>query len=99
MPRPPEPPRTIRERVGALRNLRPFLKLVWQTSPPITLAIAVLRLVRAVLGDSIIALRVTPLTCGVLQVVLSGVLAHRLGARAIGARGASPPRGSAFRPR
>ena len=49
MPRSPEPPRTIRERVGALRNLRPFLKLVWQTSPPITSAIVVLRLVRALL--------------------------------------------------
>ena len=34
---PPIPaPRTMRERFGALRNLPPFLKLVWQTSPALT---------------------------------------------------------------
>ena len=26
-------PRSLRERVGALRNLPPFLKLVWHTNP------------------------------------------------------------------
>ena len=30
--------RTLRERVGALRNLPPFLEMVWQTSPLLTLA-------------------------------------------------------------
>ncbi|HEX4331994.1 MAG TPA: ABC transporter ATP-binding protein [Usitatibacter sp.] len=39
----------MRERVGALRNLPPFLKLVWQTSPAISVAVIVLRLVRALL--------------------------------------------------
>ena len=39
----------MRERVGALRNLRPFLKLVWQTSPAISVAVIALRLVRALL--------------------------------------------------
>jgi ATP-binding cassette subfamily B protein len=39
--------RTLRERVGALRNIPPFLRLVWQTSPPLALASLVLRLVRA----------------------------------------------------
>jgi ATP-binding cassette subfamily B protein len=39
----------MRERVGALRNLPPFLKLVWQTSPAISVAVIVLRLVRAFL--------------------------------------------------
>ncbi len=48
-PIPGEAPRSIRERVGALRNLPPFLKLVWQTSPPIAAAIIVLRVVRALL--------------------------------------------------
>ena len=43
------PPKTFRERLGALRNLPPFLKLVWQTSPGITVAQVVLRLVRALL--------------------------------------------------
>jgi ATP-binding cassette subfamily B protein len=51
MPRPEsrEQPQTFRERVGALRNLPPFLKLVWQTSPPIAVAVIVLRLIRALL--------------------------------------------------
>src|SRR5204863_445636 len=40
---------TIRERLGALRNLPPFLKLVWQTSPAISVALVVLRLIRAFL--------------------------------------------------
>jgi len=38
-----------RERLGALRNLPPFLKLVWQTSPALTLGSGVLRFVRALL--------------------------------------------------
>ena len=43
------PPQSIRERVGALRNLPPFLKLIWQTSPAIGVALIALRLVRALL--------------------------------------------------
>ncbi|MEP7068020.1 MAG: ABC transporter ATP-binding protein [Usitatibacter sp.] len=43
------PPQTFRERLGALRNLPPFLKLVWQTSPGISVAQGVLRLSRALL--------------------------------------------------
>ncbi len=43
------PPRSLRERFGALRNLPPFLKLVWQTSPTLATGTLVLRLVRAVL--------------------------------------------------
>src|SRR5512140_3342393 len=46
---PGQAPTSIRERVGALRNLPPFLKLVWQTSPAIGVALIVLRLVRALL--------------------------------------------------
>ncbi len=47
---PPLPPlRTFRERLGALRNLPPFLKLVWQTSPGICVAQALLRMLRALL--------------------------------------------------
>jgi ATP-binding cassette subfamily B protein len=45
----PAPQRTLRERVGALRNLPPFLSLVWQTSPALTVANLVLRLGRALL--------------------------------------------------
>ena len=40
---------SLRERFGALRNLPPFLKLVWQTSPGLTAANLGARLVRALL--------------------------------------------------
>ena len=46
--RPPES-QSWRERLGALRNLPPFLKLVWRTSPTLALSQAVLRIVRALL--------------------------------------------------
>jgi len=38
-----------RERLGALRNLPPFLALVWRASPSLTLVQVVLRVVRALL--------------------------------------------------
>lgn len=41
--------RSLKERVGALRNLPPFLAMVWQTSPWLTAAALLLRLVRALL--------------------------------------------------
>ena len=41
--------KSLRERVGALRNLRPFLRQVWETSPALTSASLSLRLVRALL--------------------------------------------------
>ena len=40
-------PRTLRERFGALRTLRPFLAMVWQISPSLMAAALALRLVRA----------------------------------------------------
>ncbi|HET7656470.1 MAG TPA: ABC transporter ATP-binding protein, partial [Luteimonas sp.] len=47
-PPPPANPRpSLRERVGALRNLPPFLREVWATSRPLTLASLGLRLLRA----------------------------------------------------
>jgi ATP-binding cassette subfamily B protein len=45
----PPAPRSLRERFGTLRNLPRFLKLIWQTSPGLTAANLVLRLVRALL--------------------------------------------------
>jgi ATP-binding cassette subfamily B protein len=36
-----------RERLAALRNIRPLLRLVWETSSPLTIAAVLLRLVRA----------------------------------------------------
>ena len=41
--------RSLRERMSGLRNVPPFLKLVWQTSPAMVLAEALLRAVRAFL--------------------------------------------------
>jgi ATP-binding cassette, subfamily B, bacterial len=40
---------SLKERVGALKNLRPFLMMVWYTSHGLTAASLALRLVRAVL--------------------------------------------------
>ena len=41
------PTRSFKERVGALRNLRPFMAMVWRTSPHLTAASLALRLIRA----------------------------------------------------
>jgi ATP-binding cassette, subfamily B, bacterial len=51
MPGGPPPPtaRSLKERVGALRNLWPFLAMVWRTSPHLTAASLALRLLRALL--------------------------------------------------
>ena len=42
-------PRTFRERFGALKTLRPFMAMVWQTSPSLTMALLGLRVLRALL--------------------------------------------------
>jgi ATP-binding cassette subfamily B protein len=48
MPPPAPPaPRSFKERVGALKNLGPFIAMVWRTSPRLTAASLVLRLARA----------------------------------------------------
>jgi ATP-binding cassette, subfamily B, bacterial len=43
------PPKSWTERFGALRNLPPFLKLIWKTSPGLTAGNLLLRLLRALL--------------------------------------------------
>ena len=47
----PRPPgiASLKERVGALRNLRPFIAMVWQTSPTLTTWSLLIRLARALL--------------------------------------------------
>ncbi len=42
-----EPPLTLKDRFKALRNLPPFFRLLWATSPPMLVANLLLRLVRA----------------------------------------------------
>ncbi len=44
---PPPAIRSWRERFGALKNLPPFLKLIWETSPALTITDLACRLVRA----------------------------------------------------
>ena len=46
---PDKPAVSVRERVSALRHLPAFLKLIWQTSPALTLSNIALRLLRAAL--------------------------------------------------
>jgi len=43
------PPTTLRERLAALRNVLPFLRLVWETSPALTTSTLAVRLLRALL--------------------------------------------------
>ena len=43
------PTRSFRERIGAIRNIPPFLSLIWATSRSLTIWTVLLRLVRAVL--------------------------------------------------
>jgi ATP-binding cassette subfamily B protein len=42
-------PKSWSERFGALRNVPPFLRLIWKTSPPLTVGNLLLRLLRALL--------------------------------------------------
>jgi len=49
MPPAPENKPSLRQRFDAMRNLRPFLRQVWQTSPALTMASLGLRLIRALL--------------------------------------------------
>lgn len=47
--REPPPKQSLRERLGALRNLPPFFALIWQTSRSLTIASLTMRLIRALL--------------------------------------------------
>lgn len=61
------PTRTLRERLGAIRNVPPFLVLIWQTSRVLTTGTVLLRLVRAVLPV---------LTLYVGKLIIDEVMAH-----------------------
>src|SRR5581483_8935163 len=49
MPRLPEGEATWRTRLASLRNIKPLLGMVWETSPPLVATTTVLRLIRALL--------------------------------------------------
>jgi len=80
--------RSWRERFGALRNLPPFLELVWRTSPALAASQALLRIVRALLPvatlyvgkliiDEVVLLVQAPHTTDDLsQWIASGMLNH-----------------------
>ena len=84
----PKERESFRERLGALRNLPPFIKLVWQTSPGISVAQGVLRLMRALLPvaslyvgaliiDEVVRLTRAPSPGATLEAWLaSGMLGH-----------------------
>jgi ATP-binding cassette, subfamily B, bacterial len=46
-----QPPQELswRDRLSGLRNVRPLLRMVWETSPPLVVATIILRLIRALL--------------------------------------------------
>jgi ATP-binding cassette, subfamily B, bacterial len=87
----PSPPtRSLKERVGALRNLWPFVAIVWRTSPQLTAASLLLRLLRALLPvvalyigkliiDDVVLLVQTPDKPETLQQWLRSGLLNRLG--------------------
>jgi len=45
---------TVKQRLAALRNLPKFFKLVWQTSPSLTLANAVLRIIKSAIPVAVL---------------------------------------------
>jgi ATP-binding cassette, subfamily B, bacterial len=82
--------RSLRERVGALRHLWPFVAMVWRTSPQLTAASLLLRLLRAVLPvaalyigkliiDDVVLLVQVPDKPETLQQWLRSGLLNRLG--------------------
>lgn len=87
----PSPRKTWRERLGALKNLPPFLRLIWDTSPLYTVLTLILRLVRAVLPvatlfvgkliiDEVLRLAGLPNHPGTLREWLaSGLVSHLTG--------------------
>jgi ATP-binding cassette, subfamily B, bacterial len=79
-----------RARLGALRNLPPFLKLVWRTSPALTLGQSLLRIVRALLPvatlyvgkliiDEVVLLARSPLAAEDLRQWIASGMLDRIG--------------------
>ena len=89
--RPVPQARSLRERFGALRNLPPFLRLIWRTSPAMTAGTLAIRLLRALLPiatlyvgkliiDEVIRLARTPSPpAGIGDWLASGLADHLLG--------------------
>ena len=82
--------RSWRERLGALRNLPPFLNLVWRTNPALSVGQSLLRVVRALLPiatlfvgkliiDEVVLLVEAPHTADDLRQSLASGLLDRIG--------------------
>jgi len=82
-----------RKRFGALRNLPPFLALVWRTSPSLAVSQALLRIVRALLPvvtlyvgkliiDQVVVLVQAPHPAADLREWIASGLLDRMGDRA-----------------
>ena len=87
---PPPTPRSFRQRFGALRNLGPFLQLIWRTSPALTTGDLALRLVRSLLPvatlyvgkliiDEVVRLAAGPRPGDGLHAWMESGLLHHLG--------------------
>ena len=63
----PERDTSFRTRLASFRNIRPMLRLVWETSPPLVLSGIVLRLLRALLPLA---------TLWVAKLIIDAVVAH-----------------------
>jgi ATP-binding cassette subfamily B protein len=75
LPTPPRPAQELswRARLASLRNIRPLLRMVWETSPPLVVASTVFRLFRALLPLAML---------WVSKLIIDGVVAwitHRSG--------------------
>ncbi|HUE04567.1 MAG TPA: hypothetical protein VMR62_33760, partial [Bryobacteraceae bacterium] len=66
IPRKPDGDASWRTRLASLRNIRPLLGMVWDTSPPLVTATTALRLIRALLPLSML---------WVSKLILDGVVA------------------------
>ena len=62
---------TLRERISVLRNIPPFVKLIWQTHPGLTLSMVALRLARAFVPLAVL---------WVGKLIIDAVVAGRAGA-------------------
>src|SRR5690606_13682823 len=69
-----EPPRQLRmrERLGALRNVPPFLRLIWQTSRILTAGTLTLRFLRALLPVATLYIGKVIIDVGILRAQLPG---------------------------
>src|SRR5215831_17091579 len=75
-PRPAAEELTWQTRFSSLRYVRPMLRLVWETSPPLVAATATLRIVRALLPLALLWIPKLILDAVVVRVTRGGDTTH-----------------------